>query len=94
MAKNTESEDTTPANGHSPPVMEIKVGGIRAAVWEHQRTDGDRTFTVRSVKLERRFKGADGEWKGSACNLREQDLAGAELLLHKLRDELRLQVVV
>jgi hypothetical protein len=80
-------------NGGNKPVLEVRAGGIKAAAWERQRTSGDRTFTVYSVKLERRYKDQNGQWNGSALNLSEQQLAAAELVLRKLREELRVRVM-
>jgi hypothetical protein len=53
-----------------PPVHQIRLGPVRAAIWANETETGVR----HSVTLERLYKDAEGHWKHT------DSLAGSELL--------------
>lgn len=47
------------------PVKEFKAGSVRASVWENHREKNGQKFNVQSVRIERRFRDQEGNWKSS-----------------------------
>jgi len=59
--------------GNNKPVWEVRLGGIRAAIWRNEnKTTGKPWF---NVELTRRFKSSDEEWKDSSSFNGLADLA-------------------
>ena len=58
------------------PVHEIRLGAVRAAIWQRETESGVR----HSVTLERLYKDAEGRWKGSDNLGREDLLLAAKVL--------------
>jgi len=51
-------------NGKERPELNIKVGGVRAAVWKWNNTTRDgQPFIQRKVVLDRTYRDAQGNWK-------------------------------
>ena len=50
----------------SKPKKTFRCGGVNLSVWENQRKVDNRTFSVESVTLTRRFKNGEGEWDSSS----------------------------
>ena len=61
----------------SPPVDEIRIGSIKAAVWENESEGG----VYHSVTFSRLYRTEDGDWR-STGSFRAHDL----LLLAKVAD--------
>lgn len=62
--------------GNMKPTHEIKLGVIRATIWENETTDRDTWY---SVTLSRRYRSGD-EWK-DASSFRKNDLPVAMMAL-------------
>ncbi|MBU0717752.1 MAG: hypothetical protein KJ749_05835 [Planctomycetes bacterium] len=46
------------------PIKEFRAGNIKAAIWEDEREDQDRTVVRHSVKIQKRFfDKTTGEWR-------------------------------
>lgn len=58
------------------PVHEVKLGGVRAAVWANQNGDGPAWFNVTITRL---YKDAQGNWKDSASFGRDDLLLVAKV---------------
>ena len=64
------------ANGNMPE-KHFKYGGVRVSVWGENRSGRDGSnFKSWSVKLDRAYKDAGGEWKNT-YSLKESDLPKA-----------------
>jgi len=50
----------------SKPKKTFRCGRVNLSVWENQRKVDNRTFTVESVTLTRRFINGEGEWDSSS----------------------------
>ena len=61
----------------SPPVEEVRIGSIKAAVWENKSEGG----VYHSVTFSRLYRTEDGDWR-STSSFRGHDL----LLLAKVAD--------
>lgn len=61
----------------SPPVEEVRIGSIKAAVWENESEGG----VYHSVTFSRLYRTEDGDWR-STSSFRGHDL----LLLAKVAD--------
>jgi len=68
------------------PIMEFRAGSVRASIW-HDGASGEsgETFSVFSVRIERRYKDAEGNWQ-TASSFRRRDLADLELVVFKARE--------
>ena len=68
------------------PVKEFRAGGVRASIWEDQAVGkSGEPFRAFSVRVERRYKDADGNWQ-SSTRLRRSELADLELVVFKARE--------
>ena len=47
------------------PIKKINAGCVSASIWENQRTKDGREFNVASVRIERRYRGQDGNWQST-----------------------------
>ena len=73
------------ANGNRP-IMEFRAGSVRASIWHDEASRGtNETFSVFSVRVERRYKDAAGNWQ-SASSFRRRDLADLEMVVFKARE--------
>ena len=62
------------SNQSTRPRKILRCGGVRAVVWRNEQTSGDGdSFTVESVKFNRRYRKNDGEWD-SSTSFRKNDL--------------------
>ncbi len=49
------------------PVKEFRAGSVRASIWRDEAVgDNDETFRVFSVRVERRYKDAEGNWQSTS----------------------------
>ena len=73
------------------PEQAFAAGAIRAAIWKNpgKTSDGQETDFY-SVRLERRYKDANGQWQ-STNSFRVNDLPKAQLLLAKAFEHLVFQ---
>ena len=62
------------------PVQKFKAGAVHASIWENQREFNGASTVLRAVKLERRYKDKDGNWK-STTSLNLNDIPKAALVL-------------
>ena len=74
-------------NANNQPAMRpeksFKVGAVRAAIWPNTVTSRDgRSFEMRKVVLDRRYRNGDGEWK-STNSFDLNDVPKAVLALQK-----------
>ena len=68
------------------PIKEFRAGSVRASIWHDEASRGaNETFSVFSVRVERRYKDAAGNWQ-SASSFRRRDLADLELVVFKARE--------
>jgi hypothetical protein len=74
---NTTQTAHTPDPGRTPPVQEIRLGAIRAAIWKNETENGVR----HNVTFERIYK--DGDTWRSTSSFGRDDL----LLLGKVADQ-------
>jgi hypothetical protein len=58
------------------PVHEIRLGAVRAAIWQRETESGVR----HSVTLERLYKDAEGRWKNTESLDRNDLLVAAKVL--------------
>ena len=74
-------------NSKNIPEKKFRAGGVTAAVWcNTTKVDGaERDF--RTVAVERRYKGKDGQWK-SSNTFSASDLAKLQLVAGKAFDYL------
>lgn len=64
------------------PEKKFRAGGITATIWKNTLKDGDKSFDVRSVNLERSYKDKEGNWQNTN-SMRSSDLPRAILVLQK-----------
>jgi hypothetical protein len=68
------------------PVKEFRSGGVRASIWRDEVPgQGEEPFEVFSVRVEKRFKDAQGAWQ-STNRFRRSELADLELVVFKARE--------
>jgi len=68
------------------PVKEFRAGGVRASIWRDEIAgQGDEPLEVFSVRVEKRFKDAQGVWQ-STNRFRRRELADLELVVFKARE--------
>ena len=68
------------------PVKEFRAGSVRASIWRDQAIgQDDQTFDVYTIRVERRYKDAEGNWQ-SSTRFRRADLADLELVAFKARE--------
>jgi hypothetical protein len=68
------------------PVKEFRAGGVRASIWRDEVPgQGDEPFEVFSVRVEKRFKDATGNWQ-STNRFKRRELADLELVVFKARE--------
>ena len=69
------------------PDIVFKHGACNAAVFSKEVTQGERTFQVRSVSFQKRYRDKNGEWQTTSY-LDVNDLPKAILVLQKSYDYL------
>lgn len=69
------------------PDIVFKHGACNAAIFSKEVTRGERTFQVRSVSFQKRYRDKNGEWQTSSY-LDVHDLPKAVLVLNKAYDYL------
>jgi hypothetical protein len=68
------------------PVKEFRAGGVRASIWRDEIPgQGEEPFEVFSVRVEKRFKDAQGVWQ-STNRFNRRELADLELVAFKARE--------
>jgi hypothetical protein len=68
------------------PVKEFRVGSVRASIWQDEIAGkDDEPFNVFSVRIEKRYKDATGNWQ-STTRFKRGDLADLELVVFKARE--------
>jgi len=68
------------------PVKEFRAGGIRASIWQDEVAgNNDESFSVFSVRIEKQYKDASGNWQ-STTRFKRGDLADLELVVFKARE--------
>ena len=68
------------------PVREFRAGSVRANIWQDEIAGkDDEPFNVFSVRIEKRFKDAQGVWQ-STNRFRRGELADLELVVFKARE--------
>ena len=68
------------------PVKEFRAGGVRASIWQDEIAGKDEeAFSVFSVRIEKRYKDATGNWQ-STTRFKRGDLADLELVAFKARE--------
>ena len=74
---------------NQPPVKTFNAGEINVAVWKNktEATSDEPERTFHTITFERRYKDAEGQWKGTA-QLRPRDLLPAAHLFRKAFDYL------
>jgi hypothetical protein len=82
MAQNVKQTTDNGQQTHNKPEKKFRAGGITATVWKNTIKDGDRTFDVRSVNLERSYKDKEGNWQNTN-SMRAADLPRAILMLQE-----------
>jgi len=45
------------------PVKEFRSGALKAAIWQNEREQAGRTVLAHSVRLQKRYRDAQGNWK-------------------------------
>ena len=49
------------------PIKEFRAGRVRASIWQDEVTRGvDESFSVFSVRVEKRYKDATGNWQSTS----------------------------
>jgi hypothetical protein len=72
------------------PVKEFRAGSVRASIWEDEVVGrDDEPFSAFSVKIEKRYKDATGNWQ-STTRFKRSDLADLELVVFKAREYISL----
>jgi hypothetical protein len=62
---------------NNKPEKHIRFGGVRVSIWKDTRQNANGgSFESRSVTLDRAYKDANGEWKGTGT-MRESDIPKA-----------------
>jgi hypothetical protein len=68
------------------PVKEFRAGGVRASIWRDELpSQGNEPLEVFSVRVEKRFKDAQGVWQ-STNRFKRRELADLELVVFKARE--------
>jgi hypothetical protein len=68
------------------PVKEFRAGSVRASIWQDEIAGkDDGTFSVFSVRVEKRYKDSAGNWQ-STTRFKRGDLADLELVVFKARE--------
>jgi hypothetical protein len=68
------------------PVKEFRAGSVRASIWRDEVPgQGDEPLEVFSVRVEKRFKDAQGVWQ-STNRFKRRELADLELVVFKARE--------
>ena len=68
------------------PVKAFRAGDVRASIWRDEIPgQGEEPFEVFSVRVEKRFKDAQGVWQ-STNRFRRSELADLELVVFKARE--------
>lgn len=68
------------------PIKEFRAGRVRASIWHDEVTRGtEESFSVFSVRVEKRYKDAAGNWQ-STSSFKRSDLADLELVVFKARE--------
>lgn len=68
------------------PVKEFRAGSVRASIWQDEVAGkDDETFSVLSVRIEKRYKDATGNWQ-STTRFKRGNLADLELVALKARE--------
>ena len=63
------------------PIVEFTAGRVRASVWRDEVVRGtDKPFGVFSVRVEKRYKDAQGKWQ-STSSFNRHELADLELVV-------------
>ena len=71
------------------PVKEFRAGSVRASIWQDEMSGKDDTFSVYSVRVEKRYKGTSGNWQ-STTRFKRAGLADLELVVFKAREYISL----
>jgi hypothetical protein len=66
----------------SKPVREFRAANVRASIWRNQAEVDGRSVTRFSIRIEKRFRDARGNWQ-STSNLVPQDIAKLQLVAAK-----------
>ena len=66
----------------SQPEITFRHGGCNASVFVNEYQRGEKTFQVRTVSFQRRYRDKNGEWQ-TANSLNVNDIPKAMLVLHK-----------
>lgn len=64
------------------PEKKFVSGGIEASVFENQIQKDGKTFNIKKVAFQKRYKSSDGSWKGTG-SLDISDIPKAILVLSK-----------
>ena len=56
---------STKSNSNKPEKV-FRMGAVSASVFANETGEGDSARTIRSVKLQRRYRDGDDEWKSSS----------------------------
>jgi hypothetical protein len=68
------------------PAKEFRAGSVRASIWQDEIAGkDDELFSVFSVRIEKRYKDATGNWQ-STTRFKRGDLADLELVAFKARE--------
>ena len=68
------------------PIKEFRAGSVRASIWQDEIAGKDEeAFSVFSVRIEKRYKNATGNWQ-STTRFKRGDLADLELVAFKARE--------
>lgn len=68
------------------PIKEFRAGSVRASIWQDEATGrNDETFSIYSVRIEKRYKDTAGNWQ-STTRFKRNDLADLELVAFKARE--------
>jgi len=68
------------------PVKEFRAGSVRASIWQDEVAGkGDEPWSVYGVRIEKRYKDAQGQWE-STTRFKRADLADLELVVLKGRE--------
>jgi hypothetical protein len=68
------------------PVKVFSAGAVRASIWQDEAMGkNNQLFNVFSVKVEKRYRDAGGNWQSTA-SFNRGDLADLELVVFKARE--------
>jgi len=68
------------------PIKEFRAGSVRASIWQDEVAGKDaESFSVFSVRVEKRYKDATGNWQ-STTRFKRGELADLELVAFKARE--------